>query len=71
MHTCTFQGTTLGLLWTLSLHHPFRHTPRIPPREKMNGLALIFSVVTTRRFLEASNYCLGYYDSYDGGYDPS
>jgi len=23
------------------------------------------------RFLEASNYCLGYSDSDDGGYDPS
>jgi len=26
---------------------------------------------TFMRFLEASNYCLGYSDSDDGGYDPS
>jgi len=40
----------------------------------MNGLVLIFLVgdpETFMRFLEASNYCLGYSDSDDGGHDLS
>jgi hypothetical protein len=42
---------------------------------RTNGLALTSPVLATSetfmRFLEARNYCLGYFDSDDGDYDPS